>query len=140
MNQKISRILPALAVVFLQAALLLSACSPRPTSAGSVQIGSADVGKTIHLQTGQRLVVALEGNPTTGYTWEAPGLDQSVLKPVGEPDFKADSSAAGSGGRMSLTYEAVNPGQVELALVYHRPWEQNVDPLQTFNVTVNVAR
>ncbi len=120
------------------AALLLSAC--QKPSAKVLQIGQADAGKTLQLQPGQQLVIVLEGNPTTGYTWETqPGLDESVLKQAGEPQFQPDTSAVGSGGKITMTFTAGKPGEADLILLYHRPWEKNVDPLQTYEVKVVVA-
>lgn len=126
-------------VMILLAGLLLGAC--QRAGGGNVQIGEQDAGKTVELRAGQKLVVVLEGNPTTGYTWETqPGLDESVLKPAGEPEFKPDSNAVGSGGKMTMTYEGLKPGEVTLTLLYHRPWEQNVDPLEVYEVTVKVVQ
>ncbi len=101
-------------------------------------IGTSDAGKTIGLNVGDTLEVTLEGNPTTGYNWEATSLDTSILKQVGEPAFTPSSTAIGSGGQVTLRFEAVGSGQTTLHLDYHRSFEPGVAPLQTFEVTVQV--
>lgn len=101
-------------------------------------IGASDAGKTIGLTVGDTLEVTLEGNPTTGYSWEAASFDTAVLKQVGEPAFTPVSTLVGAGGQVTLRFEAVDSGQTTLQIIYHRPWETGVAPAQTFQVTVQV--
>jgi predicted secreted protein len=58
---------------------------------------------------------------------------------MGEPDFEPDSDALGSGGKVTLRFEAAAPGQTVLHLDYYRPFEAEEPPLQTFEVTVQVS-
>ena len=102
-------------------------------------LGIQDAGKSIKLVPGQELQIALEGNPTTGYSWEIAQNDNAVLSPVGDPEFQADSQLLGSGGKMILRFEGVAPGKTNLKLVYHRLWEKNVEPLETFVINVEVS-
>ena len=57
---------------------------------------------------------------------------------MGEPEFAADSDLIGAGGKVVLRFEAKAAGRTELRLVYHRPWEEDVEPLKSFSVTVSV--
>jgi len=102
------------------------------------RLTEADAGKTVSLPVGAVLVVALEGNPTTGYTWEKVAGDAAVLSESGESTFAPVSEAPGSGGTRTFTFEAVATGRTPLKLVQHRSWEEGVDPLQTFEVEVAV--
>ena len=100
-----------------------------------VQLTEADNGSTVELKSGQILSITLEANPTTGYTWdvvEAP--DERIMRQVGEIDFKPESEAIGAGGVQIIRFEVVNAGQTNLTLIYHRPWETDVEPLKTFAV------
>jgi inhibitor of cysteine peptidase len=103
-----------------------------------VKIQATDNGSQVSLAQGQILVVTLESNPTTGYSWQADGLAGDVLQQVGEAEFQAQSDLLGAPGVEILRFQATGSGQVELKLVYHRPWEQGVAPLQTFSVQVTV--
>ncbi len=103
-----------------------------------VMLGSGDNARQIELNKGQTLVITLEANPTTGYTWEATEFDEHVLRQVGETKFQPQSSAIGAGGVQTLRFEAMNAGNTSLKLVYHRPWEKNVEPLKNFSVQVVV--
>jgi inhibitor of cysteine peptidase len=123
-------------VILLVVIAVLGACGS--LGADPVKLTAQDAGTTLHLKPGETFQIALEGNPTTGYTWEvAPGSgDQVALQ--GEPEFKADSNALGSGGMMTLQFKAVQQGTAPLKLIYHRTFEPGVAPLQTFEVTVVV--
>ncbi len=92
----------------------------------------------MELHPTDRLEVVLEGNPTTGYQWEIDALDVSVIKPIGEPEFKPDSHAIGSGGKFTFVFEVITSSQTTLTLIYHRPFEKGVQPLKTFRATVVV--
>ena len=116
--------------------MFLSACGA--PGGRSLTLAEGDSGKTIEMRTGETLTISLLGNPTTGYLWEAESGDPNVLKQVGEAEFEPDSDALGSGGKVSLHFEAVAPGEMHLRLVYHRPWEQGVPPEKSFEVNIVV--
>ena len=119
----------------------LSACVaiPSPTSVpGQRQLSESDNGTTLDLRAGDRFQVKLRGNPSTGYQWEPLRWDQAVTKAIGEPAYARDNVAVGSGGEYLFTFEAGVPGQTTVQLVYHRPWEKDIPPLQTFEVKVVV--
>ena len=123
-------------LTLLIALTLETGCSPQQQE---VKASIDDAGREMELKKGQTLVVTLEGNPTIGYSWEvAEPLDEQVLRQAGEAEFKAESEALGAGGVQILRFEAVNAGQITLKLVYHRPWEKDVEPLETYSLQVVV--
>ena len=133
LNNKISFVV---LLTLLVALTLATACSPQQQE---VKATIADDGREMQLKKGQTLVITLEGNPTTGYSWEvAEPLNEQVLRQVGEPEFKSESDALGAGGVQILRFEAVNAGKFTLKLVYHRPWEKDVEPLETYSIEVVV--
>lgn len=117
--------------------IFASACN----SAREVKIGVESDGGEVQLKTGETLAVTLESNPTTGYSWQVAQTDEALLKTEGDPVYQPDShdkNVVGSGGKETLRFTAVGPGQVTLNLAYQRPWEKDVEPAQTFSVTVNI--
>ena len=106
--------------------------------AASVRLSEEDAGSTVELRVSDTMEVVLDGNPTTGFLWETAAVDASVLKQLGEPEFEPDTNLIGSGGKFTFRFEAVASGQTLLKLVYHRPWEKDVPPEETFEVTVIV--
>ena len=109
-------------------------CKPK-----AVQLTDVDNNKDITLDAGDQLIITLPGNPTTGYNWEVKSVDAAILGVVGEPQFVSDNTnLVGAGGQLSLTFKALKAGSTTLELVYHRPWETDVAPLQTFTIQVTV--
>ena len=106
-----------------------------------VVIGASDAGKNIFLKQGDTMVVTLDGNVTTGYTWETTqdsSKDISILKQVGTVEQTPNSNKMGAPGQVVLKFQAVKTGQEKLTLVYHRPFEKDVPPLKTYSVGVTV--
>lgn len=121
-------------VVFLSLLLAaLSACG----GSKEVNLDAGDNGNQVELNMDQTLVISLEGNPTTGYTWEVAEVDEGVLRQVGEAEFEPESDAVGAGGVQLLHFEPVSSGQTVLDLVYHRSWEDE-QPQETFSIQVTV--
>jgi inhibitor of cysteine peptidase len=87
----------------------------------SLDLTAKDNGGTFVIQVGGTIVLKLEANPSTGYSWEMndPDPEQSLLAQVGEPVFKADNpDAAGAGGIETFTFNAADPGEMTVSLVY----------------------
>jgi inhibitor of cysteine peptidase len=103
-------------------------------------IGSADAGSTVDLQIGDIVLISLEGNPSTGYSWNVVQGDLAVVRLAGEPTFAPASSALGAGGTLTYRFEAQDTGQTTLELAYDRPFEPDTPPLQTFAITVRVSK
>ena len=129
--------------------LLLSACRSKgmlptttppistPTS-GEVRLGANDNSGQVELYRGQDLVISLDGNPTTGYTWEVTEINAKVLRQVGKIEFQQESELLGASGMQILRFEAVGTGQTSLKLIYHRSWEKGVEPVKIFTLQVSV--
>jgi inhibitor of cysteine peptidase len=104
-----------------------------------VNLVASNNGQNVRLFAGQELIIQLDGNPTTGYTWETKNLDTKMFSQVGDVQFtSANPKLVGSGGTQTLTLKVLNTGTSTLTLIYHRPWEKDVQPLKTFSVTVTV--
>lgn len=124
-------------LVVLLIALLIAGAGCSGTA--SLTLTEADNGATIEVAAGTTFTVRLQGNPTTGFTWEAQDLDTRLLRQVGETEFESSNDQpglVGAGGTLVLRFTALEPGATTLTLVYHRPWETNVEPADRFTVTV----
>ena len=118
----------------------LYACGARGSAEQSIRnLTEADNGRSIELKVGDELEVTLPGNPTTGFQWDVDSVDSVILRQIGEPEFKPSNNAVGSGGNFTLRFEAVGTGQTELKMIHHRSFEENVPPIQTFEVTITVT-
>lgn len=115
--------------------IFITACS----SSKQVNLTAADKNSQVDVKSGDKIVITLEGNPSTGYTWEVNDLNTTILEQVGDPVFSSSNPGlVGSVGSLTITFKALKAGTATLTLVYHRPWETGVDPIDTFAVTVTV--
>jgi inhibitor of cysteine peptidase len=127
---------------FLLFSLMLVAQPPQSPGAQSAPsrmvITDQDNGKDIDLPAGGSLVVRLNSNPSTGYSWAMKG-DPSPLRLVKSSTKKNSQTghAAGAPVMQEFRLTAVSAGMASLTLEYRRPWEYNVAPARTFKVGVN---
>lgn len=131
---RLSMTLIVMSVIILAPPFLLC-CSKAQVP---VQLTEKDTCRMVEINAGDILEISLRGNPTTGCTWEVDTFDHAVLKQVGEMEFKADRKARGAGGKFTLRFEAISPGKTLLRLIYHRPFEKDISPVNTFEATISV--
>ena len=103
-----------------------------------VKLNAGDSGRQIALEEIQALIISLESNPTTGYSWGVAELENPILRQVGEMDYEPQSDLVGAPVVETICLEATSTGQMSLELAYRRPWETDADPLETFMVQVVV--
>jgi inhibitor of cysteine peptidase len=122
-------------LMFTGILILATACG----AASQVNLTSADKDSQVDVSKGGTIVITLEGNPSTGFSWETQDLDTSMFEQVGDPIFSSSNpDLIGSGGTVTLTFKTLQTGTATLNLVYHRSWETGVDPIDTFSVKVIV--
>jgi inhibitor of cysteine peptidase len=125
--------------IWVFAAAALGGCDSADLPTGSpILVDSNNNGQLVVLGKEQTLVVTLEANPTTGYTWEVAKIDDSILYLMGEAQFVPQSPDVGAGGTQTFRFQAMSAGRTNLSLVYHRPWEPEEAPLKTFSLSVLV--
>jgi len=106
-----------------------------------VNVNDSDNGGQVVLQQGQILAVTLESNPTTGYSWDPVEKQNSILEKFGDTLYfpsEPDDEIVGAGGWEILYFKSISVGQETLELVYRRPWETDVEPINTFSIEVVV--
>ena len=120
-------------LVAILSGALLTACN-----GGNHAVNEDMNGQIISVKAGETLTVKLDGNPTTGYSWQLADMNDAILKQAGDPDYKADSLLVGSGGTYTYHFTAMSAGTVVLKFNYLRIWEKDVTPYRTFTITVEV--
>jgi len=108
-------------------------------SVSDVTITEADNGKSIEVNAGQRLLVKLRSNPSTGFDWMLSG-DPAPLKLKKISHVKNSQSSTMPGSPRTTVFELSvgASGVANLTFLYRRSWEYNVPPARTFSVRVNV--
>ena len=84
------------------------------------------------------ILIALESNPTTGYSWQA-SYDETMLELVEETyelGEYAQQGLVGAGGTELFRFKALKSGEVEITMVYKRSWETEVLDQKVFTVDV----
>ena len=128
--------------VSLTTFILATGCATRERI---VTVTESENGSTVNIGTGDRLRVELPSNPSTGYSWQTMELNSWVLARTKRPEFTPDwvvgadrQRMVGSGGKLTLEYEAIGAGTSPVKIAYSRPWETNAAPAKTFQLTVVV--
>ncbi|MBI4862045.1 MAG: protease inhibitor I42 family protein [Candidatus Riflebacteria bacterium] len=114
---------------------------PAPAAGAPLAIGQEKNGKTVELPVAPAgiLAIRLEGNPSTGFSWNLDRLEGSAVAGQGPIDFEeSPSGRVGAGGLFIARFKAVKVGRSKIFLVYQRPWEKNVAPAKRFTITVVV--
>jgi predicted secreted protein len=125
-------------VVVVLGMLVVGAVGCTQSAAGPARLSDGDSGKTVELAVGSTLVVDLEENASTGFSWAVKGEAPAVLTFVSDEQKAADTTGVvGAAGRHVLEFQAAKVGEGTLTLVYARPWE-SVQPAKTFIVDVVV--
>lgn len=96
-------------------------------------------GKEIEVAVGDSFVVSLDSNPTTGFEWAlAENSDEDVLQKVDSEFEAAKTDLIGAGGKELWTFKALKEGTSTISMEYRRSWEEEIEPAETFGLTVVV--
>jgi inhibitor of cysteine peptidase len=125
-------------IAALVAVLLVAGCGGGEPSS-QLDLSAADNGGIVSADAGQRVVLTLESNASTGYRWSlAAEPDPAVLEFVSskyvEPE---DGEVVGAPGTEVWEWNAVAKGTAVLRLEYVRPFEPG-NVADEFEVTVEV--
>lgn len=123
--------------IFCLTAAVLAGCS----KVNEISIGPEQNHSTVEVSAGDILVIELDANPSTGFAWEVEDLNTGILEQDGEIEFvqqKTDQELVGGAETELIRIKAVSSGETAIKLIYHRSWEEGVDPLETFNLNVVV--
>ena len=84
----------------------------------------SDIGDAIEVAVNGEFVIALDSNPTTGYSWKA-SYEESEFELISDEyeQSETDEMILGAGGTQYLRFKALKAGNFEIAMDYQRPWE-----------------
>ena len=129
----------AVVTVLAAAAIAGVACTASADTVNPNVFNVDESGQQIELAPGDSLVVTLDSNATTGFSWSVAGIsDEDVVDEVSNEYQAPDSELMGAGGQEVWTFEAIDEGTSTIEMQYSRSWETDVEPAETFTVTVVV--
>ena len=119
-------------------ATLVAGLVNRGLAAPPQAITEADAKHKVVLEVGQELMLKLESNRSTGYSWSLTESEHPILTRLGKPIYKVNGTLPGAGGFETWTLRATKTGRETLRFEYRRPWEKKVPPAKTvlFHITV----
>jgi inhibitor of cysteine peptidase len=132
------RILWVIFGLVLVAGLAVGAGAACSGGSSNLNVDASYSGKQVELSVGQSLVVTLESNVTTGYSWSlAQNSDETVLSKTGNKYVAPQTTLVGAGGKEEWTFKALKKGDSTISMGYSRLWE-STPPIETFDLSVVV--
>lgn len=128
-------------IVLISLATLMFALWFSGCSAVGKTLTEKNNGDSINLKINDNVEIKLESNPTTGYSWFLSDKVDSTIVSVNDPVFiesKKDKKLVGAGGYEIFTIKAISKGKTSIILNYERPWEEEGEPIETFEITISV--
>jgi inhibitor of cysteine peptidase len=123
--------------------MVMEGCSAfiPPSISGSNDVGvttltQSDNGKSVQIQVGDRLVIQLKENPTTGYQWTFNQTNQQVLAFQNSEYTSASAVGVGGGGRRIFTFKGQQVGTTELHFNLWREWQGDSSAIERFTTTL----
>lgn len=94
------------------------------------------MGTTI--KVGESITHELDGNPTTGYTWQYKAENPEIVKISEEIVSENKNGMVGTPSKFKYKIEGVKRGSTQILFTYQRSWEKDVAPAQTDTLNINV--
>jgi inhibitor of cysteine peptidase len=136
-----------IALGFMLVLLLALGCAPAMKTEVPVTVTcdqftkQANIVQDISVKMGNRVVVTICSNPTTGFQWPEKAQIGN-LKVLEQKGYKflapASTGMVGAPGNSVWTFEAMDPGTSTVYVEYSRNWQGGEKAVQTFKLNVTV--
>jgi predicted secreted protein len=120
-------------LILLVGVLILRCTGVEP---GNMEIQKQENGKEFSLYKNSFFNVILDGNITTGYSWEIITIDTTKIKSLGY-DYKPLSNKTGTPGQYTFKFKTLSLGTSIIKFYYLRTWEKGIAPADSFFVKIN---
>ena len=91
---------------------------------------------TVYGIKGDIIIVELEENPTTGYSWNLTYSEGLELSGDNYTQENNTEEIVGVGGVHKWTFKVIDTGEQKISAVYMRPWEERTGEENTFDLTI----
>lgn len=105
---------------FVLLLMLLTACS------SATVLSENDSEKFFFVRIGDKQVISLPENPTTGYSWQFFTIsdNKDIVSDIKETYIAPDTQMLGAGGVKKYSFTARQKGTLTVIGYYCRPWER----------------
>lgn len=100
-----------------------------------IKLTISDRGHKVSVAVGEKVVLSLPENPTTGMRWIMPESD--VVDLIADENIQGEPGIGATGLRV-LTLQPKRPAKVLLKLLRYRPWESVDAANESFEVELEV--
>jgi inhibitor of cysteine peptidase len=119
--------------------LLVVMSAPSEQALGACSDPIVDPSAPIVAQVGDEFAFALESTSGTGFSWSITSdPDPAVVELLGTEPIRPAVALPGATGLQCFAFRAVGSGSTSMELGYARPFEPDVAPARTANVSVIV--
>jgi inhibitor of cysteine peptidase len=128
-------------MIFISLAVLIVTLAVCSCKAESNVLTEKNNGDSIKLAVDDTVIIKLESNPTTGYGWILDEkTDTSIIAIVDSEYVQSEEGEelVGAGGHEIFTFKALVSGDTDIILNYERSWEEEEEPLETFEISISV--
>lgn len=98
--------------------------------------GTGQLAATVPVRVGSRLTVTLCANASTGFAWEAPTFDRSLLRLTSHRAAPPTTALPGAAGSDRWTFTVLRTGTTTLRFAYSRPWAGGEKGIWTVTLTI----
>ena len=98
----------------------------------------SDAGSTIKATVGGEFIIALDSNPSTGYSWVAV-FEETDFELISD-EYQASNTnkmVVGAGGTHYFRFKALKAGSCQITMNYQRAWEGGAIEKKVFNISVS---
>ena len=104
-----------------------------------VHLTIKDDGSAMEIAIGTIVIISLEGNPSTGFSWTIDSIDQTILKNIQSNFDSASGASIGSNGKFIFRFQCLKKGDGKISLKYWRHWEGDTSVTKRFEVKVKAV-
>ncbi len=94
-------------------------------------------GQTITIKSGETVKIALDENPTTGYSWNVTATPGLTI--VSDQFIAPGSGVVGAGGLHEWQVRATGTGDQQFSGIYKRPWEPTFGNETAYGLNIKIA-
>jgi inhibitor of cysteine peptidase len=105
-----------------------------------IALGPDDDGTTVSASVGDRIVVTLPENATTGFRWEVESLDSATLELEASDAVPPHDLQPGQTGARRVVLRVIGEGRAQVRLQLRRSWEPPEHAAEHYAVTVRMAQ
>lgn len=137
-----------ISLICLCMSLALSSCTffQKTEKVPRIIITEDNNGEKIQVDKGTVIEIILEGNITTGFSWEIDSVEPALLDYSSEPEYTSGKKSLtqlfqqkeGTPGEFHFIFTAIETGECHLRLIYHQSFSPGTIPLNVFYTTLDI--